>query len=105
MLEGAKALIGKHDFASFAMADCKKYGTVRDLFRLSIERQGDSIIFELEANAFLRRMVRTVVGTLVEVGEGRIKPDQIEKILLAADRTVAGKVAPPQGLCLLSVGY
>ena len=105
MREAAKALIGRHDFASFAMADAETRGTERDLFRLSIERCGDLIACELEANAFLHSMARIIVGTLVEVGDGRREPREISEILQRADRNAAGKTAPACGLILVSVRY
>lgn len=105
MNEAARALVGRHDFASFAKADSENGGTVRDLFRLSVERQEELIVFELEANSFLHSMARIIVGTLAEVGDGRRTPGDVEEILRKADRTAAGKTAPPQGLCLMKVGY
>lgn len=105
MQEAANTLPGQRDFASFALSDKEERTTVRDLYRVAISRMGESIILELEANAFLRGMVRSVVGTLVEVGEGRRKPSEMEDILRKRNRAAAGKTAPPQGLCLVRIEY
>jgi len=105
MRQAARALVGKKDFASFALADTEDRTTVRELSRLSIERSGDRIVFEFEADAFLRGMVRSIVGTLVEVGEGRRSPEDVEQILLSRDRSAAGMTAPARGLCLVGVRY
>jgi len=105
MKRAAEPLIGRHDFASFAMAEARRGGTVRELTRLDIRRQDDLIEIEMEANAFLHTMARTVVGTLVEVGSGRRRPAEIGEILLKTDRRSAGRTAPARGLCLVSVEY
>jgi tRNA pseudouridine38-40 synthase len=105
MRRAAKHLVGVHDFTSFSAADMDTLGRVRELRKLSIRRSGEFVIIELEANAFLHSMARIIVGTLVEVGEGRREPVEVRKILEAEDRRLAGKTAPPQGLVLMEVTY
>lgn len=99
MRSGARLLVGRHDFASFCRAP-EAGGTVRDLQRLAVSRRGSRLEVLARANAFCHQMVRSLVGTLVAVGEGRLEPDAIPAILRAADRNAAGPVAPPHGLTL-----
>jgi tRNA pseudouridine38-40 synthase len=105
MRSAALHLIGEHDFTSFRAAGCSANQPVRELLMLKIEQEGDRIVFTLGANAFLRHMVRNIVGTLVEVGRGRFTPDEVKAILDARDRTRSGPTAPPQGLYLVKVIY
>jgi len=105
MRHAALYLIGEHDFTSFRAAGCSASRPVRELLMLKIEREDDRIVFTLGANAFLRHMVRNIVGTLVEVGRGRFSPDEVKAILDARDRTRSGPTAPPQGLYLMKVIY
>ncbi|HEX9123159.1 MAG TPA: tRNA pseudouridine(38-40) synthase TruA [Actinomycetota bacterium] len=105
MRMAARHLVGRHDFASFCRKPPNGGSTVRDLERLAVGRQGDRIEILARANAFLHQMVRSLVGTLVAVGEGRIGPEHIPMILAARDRAEAGPVAPPQGLTLERVVY
>jgi len=101
----ARALEGQHDFASFGRATSPEGTTVRHLHRLTVARVGEEIRFTLRANAFLRQMVRSLVGTLADVGEGRVDERSMPEILAARDRSAAGRVAPPHGLCLWRVAY
>ncbi|MFA0751073.1 MAG: hypothetical protein SLRJCFUN_001476 [Candidatus Fervidibacter sp.] len=105
MRQAARWLLGVHDFASFHASGSELGTTVREMKRLHIAHRSGIIIVTLEANAFLYHMARIIVGTLVEVGEGKRHPDEMRYILEARDRTVAGKTAPPQGLCLWQVKY
>ena len=105
MKEGAAYLVGKHDFTSFRSTECDAQNPVRELRSIEVDRDGNRIFFALEASAFLRHMVRNIVGTLVEVGRGRIKPEDMRTILELRDRTKAGPTAPPQGLYLVKVEY
>ncbi len=105
MREGARALVGRHDFASFCRAPKAPSSTVRDLERLTVWRSGDRIEIAARANAFCHQMVRSLVGTLVAVGEGAIDPARIPEILQARSRSAAGPVAPPHGLTLERVVY
>ncbi len=105
MKEGAIHLIGLHDFTSFRAVNSDTINPVRTLRTLEILPDGNRIFFSLEADGFLRHMVRTVVGTLVEVGKGRFAPDDVKAMLEAKDRSKAGPTAPGQGLYLVSVQY
>jgi tRNA pseudouridine38-40 synthase len=104
MREAARDLAGEHDFASFCRAP-QGGSTVRTLERLAVSRRGETLEVVARANAFLHQMVRSVVGTLVDVGEGRIEPASMSEILAAGDRRAAGRLAPPHGLILERVVY
>lgn len=105
MRAGARALVGEHDFTSFCRHPGGDRSTVRDLQRLTVSRDGQRVVFSLRANAFLHQMVRSIVGTLVAVGEGRITPEDVASVIAARDRSRAAAVAPPQGLTLERVVY
>jgi tRNA pseudouridine38-40 synthase len=96
---------GKHDFASFQAAGCDAPHSVREVYRNSLTQQGDFLVYTVEANSFLRHMVRNIVGTLVEVGRGRRRSASFAELLKARDRTQAGPTAPPNGLFLVEVRY
>ncbi|QGU96463.1 tRNA pseudouridine(38-40) synthase TruA [Clostridium bovifaecis] len=106
MRQGSKFFIGAHEFDSFY----KKSGstvksTLRTIYYCDVEAENDLIQFTVIGSGFLYNMVRIMVGTLIEVGIGKIEPRDIEKILLAKNREKAGKSLPPQGLCLHEVLY
>ena len=103
--EAARGLLGEHDFASFCAAGSSVSDTVRRVHRLDVQREGDLVEFFLGGNGFLYKMVRIMVGTLVEVGLGRREPGDVERILLGRDRNQAGRTAPAQGLTLVKVEY
>ncbi len=106
MAEAARHLVGRHDFASFQAADCDAHHAVREVRRLDVHGgAGGRIEVVIEATAFVKHMVRNVVGTLVEVGRGKRGADSIPALLSAADRRAAGPTAPPQGLYLEEVFY
>jgi len=102
---GADPFLGAHDFASF----CRKVEgrtTTRRVLESSWHDLGDGVLrYDITATAFCQRMVRSIVGTLVDVGAGKIRPGEILGILRARDRNAAGRVGEPQGLCLWEVGY
>lgn len=98
-------LIGTHDFTSFSSAKAEVENKVRTIHSIDIEEKEDQIIFTFFGNGFLYNMVRIIVGTLMEVGAGKRNPDDINNILKAKDRQMAGKTAPPEGLYLWSVSY
>ncbi len=104
MNEAAGHLAGPHDFSSFGRVP-EGQSAERVLYELSCRRAGNLVRIKARANAFIQQMVRSLVGTLVQVGEGRRSPDEMIRILWAADRAAAGPVAPPHGLCLVSVEY
>lgn len=105
MSTAAEALTGRHDFSAFEAAGGAAADKVRTLERLDCERHGDMIEIRARADGFLYMMVRNIVGTLVEVGLGRLAPRAVGDILASRDRTNAGPTAPPQGLCLVRVDY
>jgi tRNA pseudouridine38-40 synthase len=106
MRRAAAHLVGTHDFASFAAAGGDDDVTVRDMHELSVFRDPGGIVeIYVEANAFLRHMVRNIAGTLVEVGRGKRDPDGILDLILAKDRSAAGETAPACGLFLVEVKY
>jgi tRNA pseudouridine38-40 synthase len=105
MAEAAKILVGKKDFKSFASAADKRESSVRTIFRCDVTSEDDWIYIDTEGDGFLYNMVRNIVGTLVEVGVGRMKPEKIKEIFEAKDRTAAGPIAPAQGLCLMWIKY
>jgi tRNA pseudouridine38-40 synthase len=110
MAEAGQRLVGSYDFAAFGRRTHGK-STVRDvkqadwLVSRPSDLAGKLLIFEITANAFLYRMVRSVVGTLLRVGRGELSPSDVTAILEAKDRAAAGPPAPPCGLCLVKVEY
>ncbi|HEV8420868.1 MAG TPA: tRNA pseudouridine(38-40) synthase TruA [Actinomycetota bacterium] len=105
MRAAARLLEGEHDFSSFCRAPQARASTVRFLRRLAISASTGRVEIRALANGFLHQMVRSLVGTLVAVGEGKIEPDSMPKILEARSRAAAGPVAPPHGLTLVRVEY
>jgi tRNA pseudouridine38-40 synthase len=105
MREAARLLVGEHDFASFCRHPGGDRSTVRDLRKLTVGRRGDVLSIRAVANAFLHHMVRSLVGTLVVVGEGGLEARAIREILDARDRKAAGPPAPARGLTLERVQY
>lgn len=104
MNEAAGHLAGPHDFSSFGRVP-EGQSAERVLYELSCRQSGAMLRIKARANAFIQQMVRSLVGTLVQVGEGRRSPAEMPSVLQARDRAVAGPVAPPHGLCLVSVEY
>lgn len=105
MAEAAEILEGEHDFRSFQAADCDAENPVRRVYRSDWTVDGEDLVYEIQATAFLRHMVRNVVGTLVEVGRGERSVADFQELLAACDRTLAGPTAPAHGLCLVRVVY
>lgn len=101
----ARGLVGERDFASFCRSPKPPAGTIRHLRRLSVSVAGTRWEIRAEANAFLHQMVRSLVGTLVAAGEGRIDPGSMSRVLAARDRAAAAHIAPPHGLALVRVRY
>lgn len=101
----AQAYIGKHDFSAFCSAGSSVEDTVRTVKSFSVTRQGDEVLFSVEADGFLYNMVRIMVGTLIEISENKIKKDTILSIIESGNRLSAGKTVPPQGLFLDEVFY
>jgi tRNA pseudouridine38-40 synthase len=106
MRKATEALIGEHDFSSFRSVGSPTKTAVRKVIRAEWKRGRDGLIrFEIEANGFLKQMVRSIVGTLVEVGKSRMNAAEIRKILDSKDRKKAGPTAPAHGLFLKEVKY
>src|SRR5262249_10719605 len=105
MRTAAEPLLGTHDFHSFETDWPNRQSSVRTLTHFSIERKGDLIHIEVEAYGFLYNMVRSIAGTLINVGRGYWPASQVAAILEAKDRRQAGPTAPPQGLFLMRVTY
>lgn len=111
MKKAAEKFVGKKDFKSVAAIDVAKrkagkpIDTVRTIQKITIRKKKNIITINIEANGFLYKMVRNIVGTLIKVGLGKIKPSQISTILKAKDRKFAGPTALAKGLCLLKVKY
>lgn len=105
MRRAAAILQGEHDFRSFCGNPKMKKSTVRTVDTIEIVRKGGYLYFNVHGTGFLQNMVRILVGTLLEVGYGRMAPEQMADILEAKDRRLAGPTAPPEGLCLVKVDY
>lgn len=106
MKEAVKYFEGEHDFKAFRSSGTSSKSSVRTIYKAEvIEMPGERIYIELTGNGFLYNMVRIIVGTLVDVGIGKIEPSDIEKIIESKERSNAGKTLQPQGLYLLKVEY
>lgn len=106
MRAAAKLFVGRHDFQSFAAnSGYRRESTVRTVTRCDIKKSGSQYTFVIEGDGFLYRMCRGIVGTLVQVGQGKFPPEEIKSMLARADRRVAGMTAPAQGLVLWKVFY
>ena len=105
MKKGAKILKGKNDFSAFSKISSLKENSVRNIYRLSIKKAGDDVIFTFEADGFLHNMVRILTGTLIELSRGKLTLDTIETVLKSGDRNLAGYTVPASGLCLEKVYY
>lgn len=101
----AKQFIGKYDFSGFCSSGSSVTDTTREVFDAGVKRQGNLVVFYVEADGFLYNMVRIMAGTLYYVSIGKIKPDEIKNIILSKERDKAGKTAPPNGLFLSKVNY
>jgi tRNA pseudouridine38-40 synthase len=105
MRQGASYLVGKHDFSAFRAQECQASSPVKTLDELSIDQDGSRFIFFARARSFLHHQVRNMIGTLKMVGEGKLMPVDMERILQSKDRTLAGPTAPACGLYLMRVSY
>lgn len=105
MVEASKYLLGEHDFSSFVKKDSLKLDNVRNIYKINIREKKGLILIDVTGNGFMRYMVRNIVGTLIAVGEGKIKPKDVKKILDKCDRVYASKTAPACGLYLKEVKY
>jgi len=105
MTEAVAMLIGDHDFSSFQAAHSSVDHPVRLVFAAEFRHEGDHLFFEIVADGYLRHMIRIMMGTLLDVGRGKLAPEDIKVILEAKDRNLASKTLPPHALCLVEVGY
>ncbi|MBM7588407.1 tRNA pseudouridine38-40 synthase [Bacillus pakistanensis] len=105
MRKASLAFIGEHDFTSFCSSKTDVEDKIRTIYSISLNVDEENLIISYEGNGFLYNMVRIITGTLLEVGRGKITPENVTEILKAKDRTKAGKTAPPEGLYLWKVTY
>jgi len=105
MQMAAYYLLGEHDFSSFRGSGCQAQHAVRSIHALSVKRQGQLVILEVTANAFLLHMVRNIVGVLLEIGEGEKPPEWALEVLQSCDRKKAGITSAPNGLYLVKIDY
>ena len=105
MKKAIKHFIGKHDFSGFKSSGTSSRDGIREIYEAELFTQGDRIIIELTGSGFLYNMVRIIAGTLVDVGIGKINPDDIPEIISSRDREKAGKTLPAHGLYLVEVKY
>lgn len=105
MQEAIKYFVGEHDFKAFKATGGSTKSSVRTIYDASVKREGERIYIELTGNGFLYNMVRIIAGTLLDVGLGKIKPEEVKEIIESKDRNRAGKTLPPNGLFLVNVDY
>lgn len=105
MQEAANFFVGKFDFSAFKSSGTSSKNSVREIYKAEVIKEGDRINIELTGSGFLYNMVRIISGTLVDVGLGKLEPNDIPKIIESKDRDNAGKTLPPQGLYLVEVYY
>jgi len=105
MHAAAQRLVGRHDFTTFRSTECQAKSPVKTLDRLDVVRDGDDIRIAAAARSFLQHQVRSMVGSLAQVGDGRWSADDLARALAARDRKACGPVAPPDGLYLVRVDY
>jgi len=105
MRREAKTLLGRHNFSSFQAKGGSKTTPVTTVKKISVTTKGKHIYIDIEAKGFLYNMVRNIVGTLMDIGRGKLSPGDTRKILKAKNRTLAGPTAPAKGLCLMKVNY
>lgn len=105
MQEGAKYIVGEHDFAAFCSAGSQVVDTVRTVHSLSVTENDNIITIRITGNGFLYNMVRIIAGTLIKVGKGNIKPEEVAGIIQSKDRNNAGPTAPARGLSLMEIRF
>ena len=105
MQKAAAYLVGEHDFTSFASVHAQTNTYVRTIYALDVVREGDMIRIRVQGNGFLYNMVRIIAGTLIQVGAGIKKPEDMESILAGKDRELAGPTAPAHGLTMIGLEY
>ncbi|RFC31805.1 MAG: tRNA pseudouridine38-40 synthase [Candidatus Nitrotoga sp. MKT] len=105
MREAAQHLLGEHDFSALRAAECQAKSPIKNLAQLDIKKQGNAIVFDLSANAFLHHMVRNIIGCLVYVGKGKYPPQWMREVLEGRERSLAAPTFAPDGLYLRRVIY
>lgn len=105
MEKAIKYLLGTHDFSSFRKSGSDRLSPVCTVLNVGLKREDDLITFEIEADSFLRGMVRAIIGTLLKIGTGSLEVEDIKRIIGARDRSAAGPSVPAHGLCLVEVKY
>lgn len=105
MHESAQCLVGEHDFSSFRAAGCQSNTPMRYVSDVAVSRQGELVVVDIRANAFLHHMVRNITGMLMAVGSGALPPERVREVLALRDRRAAPATAPPYGLYLVQVDY
>jgi tRNA pseudouridine38-40 synthase len=105
MHAAAQRLVGKHDFTTFRSTECQAKSPIKTLDTLCVTREGDDVRIETSARSFLHNQVRSMVGSLVLVGDGKWSAVDLTRVLAARDRAACGTVAPPEGLYLVRVDY
>lgn len=105
MKRAAAGLVGRHDFKAFQAAGSKEKNTIRTVKRIRIETAGELVYIDVWADGFLYNMVRTIAGTLLEIGRGKLPESVVADILKTKNRAIAGPTAPAKGLCLIKVEY
>ena len=105
MQKAAAYLVGEHDFASFCAAGAQVKTTVRTVYSLDVDKDGDLITIRITGNGFLYNMVRIIAGTLIRTGTGEWEPECVPEILEARSRAKAGPTAPAKGLTLMEIRY
>jgi tRNA pseudouridine38-40 synthase len=105
MNRASEAFIGKKDFAAFCAAASEVKTTIRECTHSFLNENGNELVYEISANGFLHHMVRNIVGTLLEVGRGKLAPEDIDRLFESRDRRLSGPTAPARGLHLICVDY
>lgn len=105
MNTAAQSLIGEHDFSAFRSSQCQAKHAIREMQAITVKREGDYVILDIKANAFLHHMVRNIMGTLMVIGRGEQPVEWMQQVLQGQDRKKAGITAPAAGLYLINVEY
>ena len=105
MIKAIKYFEGEHDFSGFKASGTSSKSSVRTIYRTKLWKENDRIYIEITGNGFLYNMIRIIAGTLLDVGQGKIKPEEITDIINSKDRKRAGRTLPANGLCLMEVKY